>query len=456
MNFWNLFDTFDNEKFFNPLTGENRTIYFQIIQALIAMANSREDLYEQDAKNKIFDYQSLLEEEAMGSTPNDILKYFEECGWIRREQSRNGLEYYVRITSECRILMDGLMSVRRGADNSKGHIFAMYEIVRAASDDTFGYRRLEPYKQILEPLEMHKNALKNELIDLRDNILALIKKLLDTNELSHMGHLLSKEEMIKDFFNNYFRLKNDGNVLAFIPVIINYCRKLEYEDDALIEKMVYDAPREDHVNQETIRLRLSSIISFLDYSYEDNMNIIENRIDEYYVLANQRIRMRLTYHDSLHPAIERFFQIINNHPDLMEESVENINKKCINIVNQSFIARQSFDLKKKRDMHKGRVMPIKPIVIDEDTIKKEQELLSRSINRAYSKHNVAKYMDGWHIKEKVHINKDMIKNKKDVLTLIAALMYVNNEDFPYEINITDQRLVTDFCEMPDMIIRRRK
>jgi hypothetical protein len=50
----------------------------------------------------------------------------------------------------------------------------------------------------------------------------------------------------------------------------------------------------------------------------------------------------------------------------------------------------------------------------------------------------------------------MIKNKKDVLTLIAALMYVNNEDFPYEINITDQRLVTDFCEMPDMIIRRRK
>lgn len=101
-------------------------------------------------------------------------------------------------------------------------------------------------------------------------------------------------------------------------------------------------------------------------------------------------------------------------------------------------------------------MPIKPIVIDEDTIKKEQELLSRSINRAYSKHNVAKYMDGWHIKEKVHINKDMIKNKKDVLTLIAALMYVNNEDFPYEINITDRRLVTDFCEMPDMIIRRRK
>ena len=76
MNFWNLFDTFDNEKFFNPLTGENRTIYFQIIQALIAMANSREDLYEQDAKNKIFDYQSLLQEEAMGSSPNDILKYF--------------------------------------------------------------------------------------------------------------------------------------------------------------------------------------------------------------------------------------------------------------------------------------------------------------------------------------------------------------------------------------------
>ena len=115
--FMDVFETLKNEKFFNPLTGVNKRIYFECITELIEYSKSTPVLYETNVRDTLELYlmnkQYHVENEDVEVNYEDrdsvkIIRKFRECGWLSKpELGRNG-EYITNITSNCRRIIDFL------------------------------------------------------------------------------------------------------------------------------------------------------------------------------------------------------------------------------------------------------------------------------------------------------------------------------------------------------------
>ena len=139
-----IFQSINNDHFFNPFCCKNREIYLDCINELIDKAKELTTLYEQDARQCLVLYlqncRYAIETEDIGveisggqsvqENASAILRYFRLCGWIaQREIGRSG-DNIAAISPACRKLIEALNrlfdSDRNGAITN--HIFAMYEI----------------------------------------------------------------------------------------------------------------------------------------------------------------------------------------------------------------------------------------------------------------------------------------------------------------------------------------
>lgn len=200
----NFFEYVKNDSFFKPLTLKYKRIYYDCIQILIDKTKELPVLYETDAKDSLTVYlknvgmgdtrSSLLEDIAEGDEmeieengielqPSEIISLFRECGWLLpREIGRNG-EYVVNISIDCRRFMDFLrkMTEKSGEGMMSNRIFSMYEIIKSVFEED-SVRRERPYTNILVPLIENETELKNELVELKDNISSIMKFVLNIYE----------------------------------------------------------------------------------------------------------------------------------------------------------------------------------------------------------------------------------------------------------------------------------
>lgn len=193
----NFFEYVKNDSFFKPLTLKYKRIYYDCIQILIDKTKELPVLYESDAKDSLTAYlkneginitrksmlediavedEGKIEENVIELQSSEIISLFRECGWLLpREIGRNG-EYVVNISIDCRRFMDFLrkMTEKSGEGMMSNRIFSMYEITKSAfeKDSVRGER---PYTNILVPLIDNETELKNELVELKDNISNIMK-----------------------------------------------------------------------------------------------------------------------------------------------------------------------------------------------------------------------------------------------------------------------------------------
>ena len=389
----NFFDYIRNESFFRPLNLKYRRVYYDCIQILIDKAKELPVLYESDAKDSLTLYlrNAGIKEEGEDADegggelrPPEILALFRECGWLMpREIGRSG-EYVVNLSTDCRRIMDFLrkISERKGEGMMSNRIFSMYEIMKSAFDED-SLRKERPYTNILVPLLDNETELKNELTDLKDSISNIMKAVVIFQDMNSFGQYIMKDEMLDRFFHEYFFIKNNGLIPAQISFIKNRLRMLRQGE--IYERMLAECAGRFQMSMEEAEEKIEHCFAelqyFLSVEYEENMELIDTRINNYYNLANTRIMLMAGNGIRLEAVLNDF---LNAMPKLEEEKQDEAMGRlsgCTRIINQKYVGYRSFE-KKKRLKNEGENIGLSNRELsEEEKLAQTEDLFRKAPNR---------------------------------------------------------------------------
>ena len=463
----NFFDYIHNEAFFRPLNLKYRRIYYDCIQILIDKAKELPVLYESDAKDSLTLYlrnagiQDAKEDtdEAGGELrPPEILSLFRECGWLMpREIGRSG-EYVVNISTDCRRIMDFLrkISERKGEGMMSNRIFSMYEIMKSAFDED-SLRKERPYTNILVPLLDNETELKNELTDLKDSISNIMKAVVVFQDINSFGQYIMKDEMLDRFFHEYFFIKNNGLIPAQISFIRNRLRVLRQGE--IFGRMTAECSARFQMSpeeaEEKIEHYFAELQYFLSVEYEENMELIDTRINNYYNLANTRIMLMAGNGIRLEAVLNDFLNAVSGLGEAEQDEAMERLCECTRIINQKYVGYRSFE-KKKRLKNEGENIGLSNEELsEEEKLAQTEELFRKAPNR-YSVEKVSGFMDiQMDGREKISIKEKQVRTKEEALMYTAAMLYAGNREFPYQIQITDEEVAKEIADMSNVVISRK-
>lgn len=463
----NFFDYIHNEAFFRPLNLKYRRIYYDCIQILIDKAKELPILYESDAKDSLTLYlrnagiQDAKEDtdDAGGELrPPEILSLFRECGWLMpREIGRSG-EYVVNISTDCRRIMDFLrkISERKGEGMMSNRIFSMYEIMKSAFDED-SLRKERPYTNILVPLLDNETELKNELTDLKDSISNIMKAVVVFQDINSFGQYIMKDEMLDRFFHEYFFIKNNGLIPAQISFIRNRLRVLRQGE--IFERMIAECSGRFQISpeeaEEKIEHYFAELQYFLSVEYEENMELIDTRINNYYNLANTRIMLMAGNGIRLEAVLNDFLNAVSGLGEAEQDEAMERLCECTRIINQKYVGYRSFE-KKKRLKNEGENIGLSNEELsEEEKLAQTEELFRKAPNR-YSVEKVSGFMDiQMDGREKISIKEKQVRTKEEALMYTAAMLYAGNGEFPYQIQITDEEVAKEIADMSNVVISRK-
>lgn len=463
----NFFDYIRNESFFRPLNLKYRRVYYDCIQILIDKAKELPVLYESDAKDSLTLYlrNAGIKEEGEDADegggelrPPEILALFRECGWLMpREIGRSG-EYVVNLSTDCRRIMDFLrkISERKGEGMMSNRIFSMYEIMKSAFDED-SLRKERPYTNILVPLLDNETELKNELTDLKDSISNIMKAVVVFQDMNSFGQYIMKDEMLDRFFHEYFFIKNNGLIPAQISFIKNRLRMLRQGE--IFERMIAECAGRFQMSMEEAEEKIEHYFAelqyFLSVEYEENMELIDTRINNYYNLANTRIMLMAGNGIRLEAVLNDF---LNAMPELEEKEQDEAMGRlcgCTRIINQKYVGYRSFE-KKKRLKNEGENIGLSSEELsEEEKLAQTEELFRKAPNR-YSVEKVSGFMDvQMDGQEKISIKEKPVRTKEEALMYTAAMLYAGNGEFPYQVQITDEEVEKEVADMSNVVISRK-
>jgi len=463
----NFFDYIHNEAFFRPLNLKYRRIYYDCIQILIDKAKELPVLYESDAKDSLTLYlrnagiQDAKEDtdDAGGELrPPEILSLFRECGWLMpREIGRSG-EYVVNISTDCRRIMDFLrkISERKGEGMMSNRIFSMYEIMKSAFDED-SLRKERPYTNILVPLLDNETELKNELTDLKDSISNIMKAVVVFQDINSFGQYIMKDEMLDRFFHEYFFIKNNGLIPAQISFIRNRLRVLRQGE--IFGRMTAECSARFQMSpeeaEEKIEHYFAELQYFLSVEYEENMELIDTRINNYYNLANTRIMLMAGNGIRLEAVLNDFLNAVSGLGEAEQDEAMERLCECTRIINQKYVGYRSFE-KKKRLKNEGENIGLSNEELsEEEKLAQTEELFRKAPNR-YSVEKVSGFMDiQMDGREKISIKEKQVRTKEEALMYTAAMLYAGNGEFPYQIQITDEEVEKEIADMSNVVISRK-
>lgn len=474
----NFFDYVKNDAFFKPLTLKYKRIYYECIQILIDKTKELPVLYESDAKDSITNYlknvgikigknlsdDTALNEEAEkeGSgtelQPGMIISLFRECGWLLpQEIGRNG-EYVVNISISCRRLMDFLrkMTEKTGEGMMSNRIFSMYEIMKSAFEED-SVRRERPYTNILVPLIDNETELKNELSDLKDSISGIMKAVIVFQDINSFGQFIMKDEMLDRFFSEYFFIKNNGLIPTQISFIKGKLRILRQTETC--EKMIKECSEKLQLSYEEAEERVEGYFAelqyFLSVEYEENMELIDSRINNYYNLANTRIMLMASNGVRLEAAINDFLNTVSKMTEEEQNTAMEKVADCTRITNQKYVGYKSF-IKNKRIKNEGENIGLVIAELSEEEKRRQTEKLFHSSPNRYSVDRVSAFLDvqlGG--EDKMNIKEKVIQTKEEILMYAAAMLYAKNEEFPYDINLSKGLVKTEIADITDMTVMKK-
>lgn len=467
----NLFETLNNEDFFKPLSGKNKHIYFECIVRLIERSKQVPVLYESDARDCITLYLNncnyALQEDEEGilvDSPNDIkasyiMKYLCHCGWlVPRELGRNG-ENISGVTIMCRRVISYLVKLCNKSNEGKlsNNIISMYEIMKSVSEND-SIRLSSPYTHVIVPMQNNMEELKNELMDLKENISIIMRAVIEFNDANSIGNYINKDEMLAKFFDDYFFIKRNGIIPSYISFITIELRKLLLGD--LLEKIVDEYVEKKSVDKqeakELIEDEINNLISFVAYEYDENIEAIDRRINDYYNLANTRIMLTISNGTNIQSLINTLLTKMKNMDKNKKEKIFNEISECVQICSQKYIGTKSFE-RRKKPIRVSTPMGIEvDVLTDEEKEKRTQELMKKTSNR-YSIDKVIKFLSSKEfVNGKMSLRNQKIDTKEEAIMYVASIVYSGHKGFPYKVKIQEECINTNVAEISDIVIAKEE
>ena len=186
------------------------------------------------------------------------------------------------------------------------------------------------------------------------------------------SQFIMKNEMLDRFFSEYFFVKNNGLIPTQLSFIRDRISELRYGD--MYEKMVEECGKRLHCPKEQATSRVDRYMAelqyFLSVEYEENMELIDNRINSYYNLANTRIMQmassRVKMENLLGDFLDRVSRLSKEKQDEAMERVE----RCTRVINQKYVGYKSFE-QNRRIRNEGQNIALNAKVMSEEEMQKQ-------------------------------------------------------------------------------------
>lgn len=462
-----VFETLKNEKFFSPLTGVNKRVYFECITELIEYSKSTPVLYETNVRDTLEQYlankQYHVENDDTDFGYDDrdsvkIIRKFRECGWLSKpELGRNG-EYITNITSNCRRIIDFLnrISNRKNDAAISNRILSMYEILQSTYSDN-SVRKDRPYSSVIIPLMDDESELKNEVLDLKDNISIIISQITEINDLSSMGSYLLSDQFLEKFFNDYFYMKNNGLIPSILKGIADQLRR--FKNDSLFDKAVSEYCERMQADNDAAKDLLMKYIDEMYYyitiEYPESMELIDESINKYYRLANMRIRLVTSNGLNVQSSIDAILTRIKESGQEEKDGLLERLHGCVSIGSQKYISRKSFHKKKHHVTDFESTAIVSDDLTDEEKAKITSELMENSVN-PYSIERTNGYFNILFKESMLPFAKSKyIKTKEEALMFASAFIYSGENEFDYVVELDEGYEKTSVADITNMIVRRK-
>ena len=462
-----VFETLRNEKFFSPLTGVNKRIYFKCITELIEYSKSTPVLYETNVRDTLELYLSNKQyhvendDTDFGYDDRDsvkIIRKFRECGWLSKPELGRSGEYITNITSNCRRIVDFLnrISNRKNDAAISNRILSMYEILQSTYSENSA-RKDRPYSSVIVPLMDDEAELKNEVLDFKDSISIILSQITEINDLSSMGNYLLGDQFLEKFFNDYFYMKNNGLIPSILKGISDQLRR--FKKDSLFEVAVNEYSERMQVDYEEAKDLLTKYIDEMHYyisiEYPENMETVDESINKYYRLANMRIRLVTSSGMNVQSSIDAILTRIKETNDDEKETILDVLQGCVDIGSQKYISRKSYQKKKRQVIDVGFTAIDIDDLTDEEKNRITEELMDNSINP----YSIERTNDFFNLmfkeSELPFIKSKYIKNKEEALMFASAFIYSGEEDFDYTVELNEGYEDTAIAAITNMVVRRK-
>lgn len=471
-----LFDK-EYDSFFNPLCCKNKKIYYECILQLIEKSKSVPLLYETDAKDTLILYfrncAYAVEDEAASNNADEnisskksenenasaILRYFRHCGWIsEREIGRNG-DNIATVMPYCRKMIEAIERIfhRDNRAALTNHIFSIYDILSSAYIADHG-RTHRPYSNILVPVVDNVDDLQNELLILKDSIRSIMRLIIKMTETNELGQFLIKDEMLDNFFNDYFFIKKDGLIPGYIEEIEKMLRKIvktEAYENMIKEYQIFNNT-DEVMAREMVDAQLSKVKSFISYDYVKEMDYIDKKINNYYSLYSTRILMVLSNNVNMQTYLNDFLMTIRDiDADEKGELLKSISK-CFALRSYKYVGRKSIERRKKRKSNVRSGAVITSSLSDEEKARLTRELLYKYPDR-YGVEQATSYFDKvLKGRDSVIPDESMITSRDDAMMIAASIIYSGSLEFPYVVEFLEGMIETEVATISNIRIKRKK
>lgn len=467
-----IFDLTDNDKFFNPLSSRNRRIYFDCTVLLIERSKEVPVLYDSDArscvaiylKNSAYVFQSEegVQDEGMQApdrSASAVMAYLRDCGWVTpREIGRNG-ENVANVSAVCRRMIEFFrkMCERNNEGVLSNHIFSMYEILKSGFEPDSA-RAERPYSNILKPLVENEAELKNELLDLKDNISNIMRMIMEFQDVNSVGKFLMKDELLDKFFSDYFFIKNNGLIPSQLSYIRNKLRAIAQGE--MLDRMIAGCAAQTQTDKERARELVEAYLSELQYfltvEYEENMELIDARINTYYNLANMRMTLVMSSGVNMESMLDSFLSAMKNMEGQDRQAALERAAGCMRICSQKYIGRKSYERRKRRERDDSSIALNAAYISEEEKELRTQEMMSSTRNR-FSIDGAKRFMEERLAGSKeTELKEQMISGREEALMFAASAMYSGVEEFPYTVELRNDFVETGTVKISNMKIQRKQ
>ena len=466
-----IFDHLE-EKFFNPFGCRNRRLYYECANQLIDLSKQIPVLYETEAKNCLIIYlrniKYAIDEEDIGveisnqrtepENASAILQYFRTCGWLTpKEVGRNG-DNIAAVSAHCRKLIEALNKLFDGETSGAitNHIFSMYEILKASLEKD-SVRAQRPYSTILVPLVDHECDLKNELLLLKDSIRAIMHSVMKMEDANSFGQFLMKDQMLERFFNDYFFIKKSGTIPTYISGMERMLARLRRTSiyDRMITEYIQIREIDTESAKEVIALQFSELESFIRYGYDEEMNLVDRKINSYYNLYSTRMMMVISNNTNLQNVLNQVLLTLRDADDEEREKLLEKAADCSLLRSYGYVGRKSFERRKKRNPHTENAALLTEEISDEEKKRLTEELLTDYPDR-YSLDYAKAYYDTL-LKDRSEITTPSmpVRDRGDAMMVAAGIIYSESEGFPYQVEFGDGVVETAVATVSNIRIRKK-
>lgn len=461
-----------SDKFFNPFCCRNREVYFECISQLIEKSKEIPILYETDARQCLIIYlqncRYSIETEDIGDevsslrSPQEnasaILRYFRVCGWITPKEIGRSGDHIASVSAYCRKLIDAIHRIfdQDAKSAITNHIFSIYEILKTSLGKD-SPRAIRPYSNVLVPLVENECDLKNELLILKDSIREIMRAVMKMPDVNSFGQFLIKDELLTQFFNDYFFIKKSGLIPSYVAEIDKMLRRLRRSE--LYEKMLNEYRKLKSVDEfqakEVIDRQFGELESFINFGYELEMSYIDNKINTYYNLYATRMMMVLSNGTNLEHVLNRILMQLKDLDEEERELVLEHLAQAHQLRSIGFISRKSFERRKKANPNQTNAGIVGDELSDEERQRLTEELLTETPDR-YSLDNVKDYFDHMtFFKEKLNVEECGVKTRDDAMMVAASMIYSGTAGFPYEVEFKEGTVETDAATISRISIRKK-